>query len=303
MAERVIGLFFKRDRDGAAEIARSVESADYGTQGVRFFVCDPGDPDEAMNMRGDLRAMEFAISIGGDGAFMRAADAIREYGVPLYGVNAGRLGFLASGKPWEAVSDVAQILSGNYSLHTRTSLKCGLLRAGQDKEEEFHALNEFTLSKGLVARPIDLLVTVGKETLYRFLGDGIIVSTPTGSTAYSLSAGGPLVHPDVKCLILTPVCPHSLYHRPFVLGSGETVGINLEGDSERMTLSGDGILNVDVMRGDKVTLSADKRGIDVIALDHASFFETLIRKLHWRADNGTASSGGVSAGDSGGFNR
>jgi NAD+ kinase len=295
MAERVIGLFFKPDRDSASEIARRIESADYGERDVRFFACEPGGSDAEANARDDLRAMEFAISIGGDGTFMRAAGAVREYGVPLYGVNAGRLGFLASGKPCDAASDVARILSGDYSLHTRTSLKCELRRAGRAEVEEFHALNEFTLSKGPVSRPIELLVTVRKEVLYRFLADGIIVSSPTGSTAYSLSAGGPLVHPDVKCLILTPVCPHSLYHRPFVLGGDETVEISLEGDSESMTLSGDGILNVSVAKGDKVTLSTDEIGVDVIALDQASFFETLIRKLHWRADDGTASggSGGV----------
>ena len=223
MAERVVGLFFKGDRSGAAEIAASIESADYGTEDVRFFACDPGDADSAKRARGDLRAMEFAISIGGDGTFMRAAGTVREYGVPLYGVNAGRLGFLASGKPSDAASDVARILSGDYGLYSRTSLKCELFRAGRETAEEFHALNEFTFSKGAASRPVGLAVTVRKEVLYRFLADGIIVSTPTGATAYSLSAGGPLVHHDVKCMILTPVCPHSLYHRPFVLGIGETV--------------------------------------------------------------------------------
>jgi NAD+ kinase len=283
MAERVVGLFYKRDRNGSAMIARGIESADYGIKGARFFTCEPGDADEAGLKRDDLKAMEFAVSIGGDGTFMRTVAAVREYGVPLYGVNAGRLGFLASGNCEDAVFDVGRILSGRYSLYARTQLKCELSRAGGARAKTFYALNEFTLSKGPVSRPIGLLVTVRREVLYRFLADGIIVSTPTGSTAYSLSAGGPLVHPDVKCVILTPVCPHSLYHRPFILGSDETVEIELEGDSERMTLSGDGILNVDVDRGDFVKITADNRGVDIIALDNASYFETLIRKLHWRA--------------------
>ena len=97
-----------------------------------------------------------------------------------------------------------------------------------------------------------------------------------------------MVHPDVKCMILTPVCPHSLYHRPFVLGIGETVEVGLDGESEWMALTGDGILNIEVRKGDKADISADEKGVDVITLDHASYFETLARKLHWRdsADGG-----------------
>ncbi|MDR1019170.1 MAG: NAD(+)/NADH kinase [Synergistaceae bacterium] len=285
MTKRVVGLFFKRDRDSSAAVARRIESADYGGRGVRFFCFGSEDARAGDKVSDSLRAMEFAVSIGGDGTFMRAADAVREYGVPLYGVNAGRLGFLALGKPEEAVQDVRRILSGDYGLYTRARIRCELLRGGNAGEaEEFYALNEFTLSKGPISRPIGLLVTVRQEVLYRFLADGVIVSTPTGSTAYSLSAGGPLVHPDVKCVILTPVCPHSLYHRPFILGSDETVEISLEGDSERMTLSGDGIVNIEVFRRDLVRLAIDERGICVITLDSASYFETIARKLHWRAD-------------------
>ncbi|MDR1515742.1 MAG: NAD(+)/NADH kinase [Synergistaceae bacterium] len=303
MAERVVGLFFKRDRDSSAMIAERIKSADYGARNVRFFICEPGDADEAGKKRDDFRAMEFAVSIGGDGTFMRTAGAVREYGVPLYGVNAGRLGFLASGNYDDAVSDVKRILSGRYRLYARTQLRCELSRAGDGSTEAFYALNEFTLSKGPVSRPIGILVTVRREVLYRFLADGIIVSTPTGSTAYSLSAGGPLVHPDVKCVILTPVCPHSLYHRPFILGSDETVEISLEGDSERMTLSGDGILNIDVKRGDLVKLSTDEKGIDIIALDNASYFETLTRKLHWRADDNSLCKEGEADDDAAGETR
>jgi NAD+ kinase len=285
MTERVVGLFFKRDRDSSAAVARRIESADYGGCDVRFFCFGSEDASSGGTVLDDLRTMEFAVSIGGDGTFMRAADAVRGYGVPLYGVNAGRLGFLASGRPEDAVTDVRRILSGDYGQHTRARLRCELLRGRDaDEAEEFYALNEFTLSKGPISRPIGLLVTVRQEVLYRFLADGVIVSTPTGSTAYSLSAGGPLVHPDVKCMILTPICPHSLYHRPFILGSGETVEICLEGDSERMTLSGDGIVNVEVRGGDLARLAIDKDGIRVITLDNSSYFETIARKLHWRAD-------------------
>ena len=284
MTERVVGLFYKRDRDSSAAVARQIESEDYGCENVRFFSFESEDARSGGDVLDLLPAMEFAVAIGGDGTFMRASDVLREYGVPLYGINAGRLGFLASGRPEDAAPDVRRILSGDYGLYTRAMIKCELLRGVAGKAEGFYALNEFTLSKGPISRPIGLLVTVKNEVLYRFLADGVIVSTPTGSTAYSLSAGGPLVHPDVKCVILTPICPHSLYHRPFILGSDETVEIRLEGDSERMTLSGDGIVNVEILKGDLVRLSMDERGIRVSSLDGSSYFETIARKLHWRAD-------------------
>jgi NAD+ kinase len=277
----VVGLFFKRDRANSGYIVSRIKSADYDVD-VRFFECEPGDDGPAPEIEGNLAEMEFAVSIGGDGTFLRVARAIRNLGVPLYGVNAGRLGFLAPGKPEDAPRDIARILSGDYEIFSRASLRCELQR-GSVAGEEFYALNEITLSKGPVSRPIDLCVKVRGEVLYKFLTDGVIVSTPTGSTAYSLSAGGPIVHPDVKCLLLTPLCPHSLYPRPVVLGADETIEINLEGDSEWMTLSGDGMLDVGIARGDKVKVSLDKKGVDVITLDYSSYFEVLRRKLQWGA--------------------
>jgi NAD+ kinase len=279
MTVRLVGLFFRKDRENCSRIADAVESADYGGAPVEFVRREPG-----RGLAGeDLSGMEFAVSIGGDGTFLRAARIARDLGIPLYGVNAGRLGFLAPGRPEDAPSDVARILSGKYDIVTRMPLQCEFIRAPRRglPVEVFYAFNEIMLSKGPASRPIGLLALVGGEVLYRFLADGIIVSTPTGSTAYSLSAGGPVVHPDVSCLIATPVCPHSLYPRPVVLGGNETIEIMLDGDSKKMKLSGDGILDVDVRRGDSVRVSMDKRGVDIIKLDNASYYEALRRKLNW----------------------
>jgi NAD+ kinase len=283
VSQRIVGLFFKNDRENGARVADLVESLDYGPN-VKFARWEPGDGYPGARDFGD---MEFAVSIGGDGTFLRVARAIRGLGVPLYGVNAGRLGFLASGRPKSAADDVAKILSGNFTTFSRAALECELLRAGDcgSGGENFFALNEITLSKGSASRPVGLRVTAGGKLLYRFLADGVIVATPTGSTAYSLSAGGPVVHPDVSCLVVTPVCPHSLYARPIVLGGDEAIEVSLDGESDGMVLSGDGILDTYVRPGDAVHITLDKKGVEVIRLDHSSYYEVLRTKLNWGMEN------------------
>jgi NAD+ kinase len=229
---------------------------------------------------GDFRRMEFAVSIGGDGTFLRAARTVRDLGTPLYGINAGRLGFLVSGKPENAVQDIRRILSGEYELSTRSAIRCELLRKGITTGE-FCALNEIVISKGSLSHPIDLSVSAGGETLYRLLADGIIISTPTGSTAYSLSAGGPVIHPDVRCILLAPICPHSLYARPVVMSEDEVIEICLAGESDEMFLSRDGLINMRLRKGDSARISLDDRGISMIKLDRSSYYNVLRKKLGW----------------------
>jgi NAD+ kinase len=224
--------------------------------------------------------MEFAVSIGGDGTFLRAARTVRDLGTPLYGINSGRLGFLVSGKPDNAVRDVKRILSGRYDLSTRSAIRCELLRKGV-ATGELCALNEIVMSKGSLSHPVDLSVSAGNETLYRILADGIIISTPTGSTAYSLSAGGPVIHPDVRCILLTPVCPHSLYARPIVMSENEVIEISLAGVSDEMFLSRDGLINMRLRKGDSVRISLDAKGISMIKLDRSSYYNVLRKKLGW----------------------
>ncbi|MDR3254108.1 MAG: NAD(+)/NADH kinase [Synergistaceae bacterium] len=280
MSERVVGLFFKSDSENGARIASLIKSADYDASvNFTFWAPDDGYPDAGR----DFGDMEFAVSIGGDGTFLRVARAVRGLGIPLYGINAGRLGFLASGRPENAALDVVRILSGDFTKSSRAALKCELLSNGARRC--FYALNEITLSKVSTSRPIGLRVMAGGEVLYRFLADGVIISTPTGSTAYSLSAGGPVVHPDVSCLLVTPICPHSLYSRPIVLGENEIIDVYPDYESEGMKLAGDGILDIEVPSGDVVRVTLDKKGVDIIKLDYLSYYEVLRKKLNWCMEN------------------
>jgi NAD+ kinase len=276
-------MFFRRDRKLNAEVANRVMSADYGGVKLEFMLGEEGVDDTYVpptERWGDFRMMEFAVSIGGDGTFLRAARTVRDIGTPLYGINAGRLGFLASGHPENAVSDVKKILSGEYGLSSRSAIRCELLRHGVSRGE-FFAMNEIYISRGSRPSPIDLSVSAGGELLYRLLSDGIIVSTSTGSTAYSLSAGGPVIHPAVKCILLVPVCPHSLYPRPVVMAEDEVIEISLAGDSDEMYLSRDGLINIRLRREDSVRLSLDTKGISMIELGSSSYYSVLQNKLGW----------------------
>ena len=281
--KKIIGLFFKNDRGESVEIADRIARADYADANVRFVRGEAaaGEDFEQIRQSEGFDRMTFAVSIGGDGTFLRTARVVRELGIPMYGINTGRLGFLASGGPEAAEGDVRRILSGDWCLVDRIPLKGEILRGGVSISK-LYALNEITVTKGALPHPIDLDVSAGGNPLYSLLADGIIVATPTGSTAYALSAGGPIVHPGVKCLVVVPICPHSLYPRPVILGEGDVIEISLASNGGEMLLSGDGQLNVALAHGDVVRLALDnEKRVHVIKLDDASYYDVLQSKLNW----------------------
>ena len=282
---RVVGLFYPYGRASACDVAETIRNADYGGVDVKFISGELDKSGKLNEMEADFRRMEFAVSIGGDGTFLRVGSLVRDLGIPLFGINAGRLGFLASGNTASAADDIRQILARQYRLQRRTPLKC-LLRQG-GLEQKFYALNEFAVIKEAASGPIEMRVHVDGERLYDLHADGIIVSSATGSTAYALSAGGPIVHPDVQCTVIVPICPHSLYPRPMVLGNHVSVEITFLGESDEMQLTADGQINLGLGRADVVTVMVDaEHTVDVIKLGDASYFDVLRDKLNWGLANG-----------------
>lgn len=282
MKTRVIGLFFQNDRRECAEIAGGIMNAAYPGVDVRFAIGELLDERDD-----DFSRMEFAVSIGGDGTFLRTARAVRELRIPLFGINAGHLGFLASGSPESAADDMRRLLAGRYALSRHIPLKGEISRDGENFCK-LYALNEIAVYKGVLSRPIDLDVSASGVSLYRFLADGIIVSTPTGSTAYALSAGGPVVNPGVRCIVAVPVCPHSLYPRPVILGEDDVVEIRLAGNCDEMLLSCDGQHNMKIRRGDVVRISLDTESlVNVVKLDESSFYDVLRSKFGWGGSEGS----------------
>jgi NAD+ kinase len=267
-----IGLFFNHELEASAEVASVIQSSDYGGRDVEFV---PGDADA------DHGEIDFAISIGGDGTFLLTSKTIMGRAAPLYGINRGRLGFLASGGAGRAAADVAKILDGDYETYPIVPLRAVI--SGHDgAESAMWAFNEVMIVKNLVSRPIALSAYIDGKKLYSFLSDGIIVSTPIGSTAYSLSAGGPIVHPGVSAQAIVPICAHSLAPRPMLVPASTPIRIELESPSEGATLSADGMNSTLISPGDTVEVTSDPAGrVGVIRLEGSSYSHVLRDKLNW----------------------
>lgn len=223
----------------------------------------------------------FAVILGGDGTFLRAARYTFGCAVPLYGINLGRLGFLAIGSPESAENDIEKIISGKYSVQLRRLLK-GQVWRGNRLVHELYALNDLVISKGSLARVVDIEIRVGKEILSLFLADGLILSTPTGSTAYALSAGGPIVPPHVPCMIMAPICAHTLYARPVILSDTDNICVIPKGDARNLMLTQDGQLGYELLPGDELHVMLDNQiFVRTIQLTGRSYYDLLREKLRW----------------------
>lgn len=217
---------------------------------------------------------EVILSLGGDGTLLRGVQAAIRWDIPLLGVNLGRVGFLAEAEP-ENIEDVLRcLLEGSYSLEERALLDVQL------QDQRWLALNDVVVSRGGYARLITLDALVDGDTAGRYVADGLVVATPTGSTGYSLSAGGPIVSPSVDCMVITPICAHSLQHRPCVVPGRAAIRLELGSDAEQhASLQVDGQSCAMLKAGDWATIrKADKR-IRLIRTRPAHFFQLVRDKL------------------------
>ena len=237
---------------------------------------------------GDLlskSAIELAVVLGGDGTILRAAQAIRGSSVPLLGVNLGHVGFLAQiGRP--SITELATaIIAKNYKSERRMVLQYRIERAGETIANGW-ALNEVTIERSSEAM-VELLVQIDHRPLSRWGCDGIICATPTGSTAYAFSAGGPIVWPEVEALVLLPLAAHALFSRPMVISPESIIAVDIE--SEEATLSADGLRKFQLVENDRVILTSDNSPINLAQIDPALFTDRLVAKFKlpvegWRGE-------------------
>ena len=237
---------------------------------------------------GDLlskSAIELAVVLGGDGTILRAAQAIRGSSVPLLGVNLGHVGFLAQiGRPTIAELATA-IIAKSYKSERRMVLQYRIERAGETIANGW-ALNEVTIERSSEAM-VELLVQIDHRPLSRWGCDGIICATPTGSTAYAFSAGGPIVWPEVEALVLLPLAAHALFSRPMVISPESIIAVDIE--SEEATLSADGLRKFQLVENDRVILTSDNSPINLAQIDPALFTDRLVAKFKlpvegWRGE-------------------
>src|SRR5246127_1350364 len=223
---------------------------------------------------------ELLLVLGGDGTLLAAARVAAPLGIPILPINMGSLGFLTSFKLEELYPALEEVLAGRFSCSERVMLDVELHRDAEIIERQ-SVVNEAVVNKGTLARMIDLQLTIDADFVCRYRADGLIVATPTGSTAYSLSAGGPIVHPGVESWIITPICPHTLSDRPVVVRDSTLIEVHLSGDTESVFLTLDGQTGIPMHAADVVRMRRAAERLRLIQPAQKSYFEILRNKLKW----------------------
>ncbi len=226
------------------------------------------------------RAVDLLLVFGGDGTILRAARDIAGCATPILGVNIGGLGFLTAVPSDHLPQALKSVWAGEYSLQSRALIEVSGVTRG--KKIQGSALNDIVVSRGAVGRLISLDVGVDGEPITRYRCDGLIISTPTGSTAYSLAAGGAIVLPTAEVFTLTPICPHSLSNRSIILPLSSRITVKAVTPLPATILSADGQVVDELDAGDEVVIRRSRRAIRLVQLPDSSFLEALRRKLHWR---------------------
>ena len=225
--------------------------------------------------------VDLVVVLGGDGTLLSMARAVGDLGVPLLGVNLGGLGFLTATTLEEMLPALEALLAGRMAADERMMLTTRLVRNGQ-RLCEYAALNDVVITKAAMSRIIDLAVSVEGQHATEHRADGLIISTPTGSTAYSLSAGGPILFPTMDAIVLTPICSHTLTNRPIVLPGMHRVEVTLLADQEVM-VTVDGQVGVNLKQGDTVEVVKAAARIRLVRFPQTDFFSVLRTKLKWGA--------------------
>jgi NAD+ kinase len=224
---------------------------------------------------------ELVVVLGGDGTLISAARLIGGRNIPILGVNLGSLGFLTEITVDELYPLLTDCLKGDFKVSDRMMLDCSVERGGV--EIACHqVLNDVVINKGALARIVDLDTRVDGHHLTTFKADGLIISTPTGSTGYSLSAGGPIIHPSLNCLAITPICPHTLTNRPIVVADESLISIMVSSrDDEDVYLTLDGQVGVELKSGDLIHVRRAQYSSHLVMSKKRNFFEVLRTKLKW----------------------
>ena len=261
-----IAVFPNMNNDGVRELTEKILS-ELNILGADFEV----DP---INING----FDLAIAVGGDGTTLNVAKKASLDGVPTLGINAGRLGFM-SGLEKNELSLLAQVVSGDYIVEKRMMLKAEIIQNGKSTGE-YHCLNDAVISRGDIARLIDINLFCDGRTVTNTRADGMIVSTPTGSTAYSMAAGGPVLSPDNLCFVVTPICPHSLVNRSIVFSSDKELKLTVSSDkNNNVYLSIDGESSIPVDTNTEIIISKSDFTADLIKVKPDNFYEILNKKI------------------------
>lgn len=280
---RTVGIYAKKNHPAAPqlvdEICQQLQAA-----GVAFllepWLAETLKPNTPVDEKDIPRQVELILVLGGDGTLISVARKVNGLEVPILGVNLGSLGFLTEITRAELPDLLTAVLAGNYAISSRMMLDVTILRSGQ-RVECHTLLNDAVINKGTLARIIDMETRVDGEYLTTFKADGLVVSTPTGSTGYNLAAGGPIIYPGINSLVITPICPHMLTNRPLIVSSRATISVDINFADDVVYFTGDGQVGASLRPGDRIEICRSKARTLLIKSPHRDYFEILRTKLSW----------------------
>jgi NAD+ kinase len=223
---------------------------------------------------------DLVIVAGGDGTLLSAARVAGPRGIPILGVNFGGLGFMTELQPEELYAALERLLNGDYAIEEREALRVRF-RRGRKMLSEFALLNDAVVTKTALARMLVIELRIDGELVATYTSDGLIVATPTGSTAYNLSAGGPILDPRMSAFVIAPICPHAMSYRPLVVPGGVRIEVTLRSLTEEAYLTLDGQVGFPMKQLDAIVVDRHPRSVRLVRVARRGFFEILQRKLHW----------------------
>jgi NAD+ kinase len=240
----------------------------------------------ALGLKDGIRAdtlppgIDLVIVAGGDGTLLSAARLAGPRGIPILGVNFGGLGFMTELQPEELYGALERLLLGDYEIEERAALRVRF-RRGKKVVAEYALLNDAVVTKTALARMLVIELRIDGEVVATYTSDGLIIATPTGSTAYNLSAGGPILDPRMSAFVIAPICPHSMSHRPLVVPGGVRIEVALRSATEEAYLTLDGQVGFPMKSRDAILVDRHPRAVRLVRVARRGFFGILQRKLHW----------------------
>ncbi len=282
---RGVGIAVNPTKTNAFPLIKQVV-AWLGNKGINVLldsaVCEIlGTGAESCAVRDMPGRVDLMVAFGGDGTMLNVAQQISETPTPLMGVKVGGLGFLTGVTEGEVFATLEEVLAGGHRVERRMMLSCAVVHTDGSKHREAVALNDVVIQRDSLERMLTIETYVGDEFLASYACDGLIISTPTGSTAHSLSAGGPIVHPEAESIVITPICPHMLTNRPLVLSANHELQAIVVSEHAAAGIMIDGQIAVKIYPGDKIFVRRSPLSILLAASSGKSYFELLRTKLNW----------------------
>ena len=273
-----IGIFTKSEDELATAYFQELECF-LKSKGIKTIEFTEPELDSAkISLKNPI---DLAIVIGGDGTMLRVSRLLAPIATPVVGINRGRLGFLTEISASTMCDDIEKILNGDYFIQNRTMLSC---KIGQHTTivDPVSALNDIVIGRGRIGRLIEFEIKIDGKLVTHTRGDGLIISTPTGSTAYALAADGPIIDPALEVITLVPICPHTLSHRPLVVSGDSNIEVRLiNSEDADVIVAVDGYTEYTIKNDERITITRSETGVKLVHLTDYSYYEALRSKLGW----------------------